>query len=179
MECCKYADSEVKAAKNIAHGVARLDRAAFRCAGHAHKAAHCLTENIISGALGVAAVAAVAGNCGIYYLIVDLFKHVIAKAKSVHNAGAVVFYDHVRLLDHLKEQCLALWSLEVERYALLAAVVHCEVCALAVHIGAVCTAVVAALWVLYLDYTRAHIAEHGCAKRTCNNSRQVKNHYVF
>ncbi len=101
-------NGDVQAAQNIADGIAHPGGRVIGLAGDAHDAAHCLRQDVVSGPLRIGTVAPETRDLGIDELVVDLFEHVVAEPQLIHDAGAVIFDNHIGLADHLFKELFGL-----------------------------------------------------------------------
>ena len=113
LDCRQNADCQIEPAQYIADCRTDTGRAVAGVAGDRHQAAHCLGNDIIAGALGIASVAAKSRDSRIDQPGIQLFQLFISKSQLVHDAGAVVFQYNVSFGGELAENFLSFLALEV------------------------------------------------------------------
>ena len=174
VQCHQDPDGQIHATEHVAHGVAHAGGASAGRACDAHQAAIGLGNDVIAGALVLRTVAAEAGDSGVNDLDIDLLEHIVADAQLVHDAGAVVFHDHIRLFDHLEEHLLAFLRLQIQRYALLVAVDIGIVHAPSVLERTHGTGIVALAGHFDFDDVGAVVGKHHCGIGTGQHAGQVE-----
>ena len=179
LNCRQNTDCKVHAAQYVANCRANTGRAISGMSGNRHQTAHCLGNNIVPRALGIAAITAESGNCRIDQSGIQLFQFVVSQSQFIHNAGAVVFQYDVGFCSQFAENFFSFLALEVQSNAAFIAVEVAVIEAFTVDIRAVCTGIVAAAGKFDFDNICTKVSQHRAAVRACNNTGQVEDGDIF
>ena len=116
------AQRRVKPGRQIGDGNADAHRALARKPGDGHQPPHALGDLIETGALGVGAVLAEAGDAGKDDAGVDGLQAFVIDAEAVFDIGAEIFHHHVGLFRQPHENLQPAGGLQIKRDAPLVAV---------------------------------------------------------
>ena len=171
-QCGQDRGGRVHPGHQVGRGHAHLLRSgagrAIGLAGHAHQPADGLDRRVVTGALRIRAVLAVAGDRAVHQLRVDRLHAGVVQAVFGQPADLVVLHQHVAARHQLADQRLALRRGEVDRHRMLAAVGAQVIGRLggvvAVGIAQVgwppAAGVVAGAGALDLDHLRTEVGQH-------------------
>src|SRR5947208_2679884 len=168
-------------AGQVGHRQAHADRAPVGLAGDGHGAAHRLQREVERGPVAVRSLLAVGGDRADDDPLVERPELRVREAQALHDAGAEIFPDHVRLTDELVEHLAATLAVEVERERFLVAIDRQEVRRLAVgqERRAHAPHRVAAIRILDLDHLGALVGEQHRAVRSREHTREVEDANAF
>ncbi len=174
-QCGQNGLGRVHAGEHVHSGHAKFQRALAGLAVHGHDAALALHHQVIAGALGLAAAAAVAGNRAVHQARVQGRQLFVAQAQFLGATDLEVLHHHVALRGQLAGHLQAGFGLQVQRDGALVAVGAVEVRGVArAPAHAPVAGVVAAGRVFDLDHVGAEVGQGHGAHRAGQHARQVQ-----
>ena len=143
-------------------------------AGQAHQPAHRLDHQVEGRKVSQRTLLPETRDRGVDDGRVHRLDGLITEAQPVHHPGTEVLQQHIGPSGELYHQVSALFGFHVDGDALLAAVEHHEVGALAIPVGTKGAAFVAATRHLDLDHLGTQVGQHRRAKRPRHHPREVQ-----
>ena len=152
----KNGNDHIHTGNSIADGGTYPGRGCVRLAGEIHKAAYALGSYIVTRAIFVGTVGAVAGDGGIDKAGIDLLQNGIAHVKTVHDTGTEILHQYIRVPDQFLEKLFALGGFQVQSNALFIVVDSGKVGAGAVSVGGIAASYIRRAGIFNFDHIRAH-----------------------